>query len=172
MSASSSSANHDEPRLRRPVLPQSVMAAVHSGNTARVLSWIDASPKNHGNAKSFQHRVQAVCVMSHAKGIINDVTVLMLVCATGNTELISALIERGSTLDSQDSDGNTALIGVARNGSAEAVRLLCVSQSRSRPHPLTDAAFVRSPASRSPLSLSYPNSCSPKDTSPDRYPVP
>ena len=104
------------------------MTAVHYGDVAAVLAWLD-EPKKRGKEYRTARRIDATCIMQlqnkgEAAGSFADVTILMLACATNNAHLVAEVIQRRASLDLQDSRGSTALMLAADNDSVDIVRLL------------------------------------------------
>ena len=97
----------DEPR----VLPNGVVVAAKEGDTARVVAWLDGG--GHVDA-----------TWDLLNGALSGVTMLMCAGFGGHTPLLDVLLERGASVDLQNSYGMSALTAAAYHGHLAVVQRL------------------------------------------------
>ena len=97
-------------------LPELTMRACDAGDTAAVAAWLDAGGEGRVDAM-WGAQNGTVCG-------VTLLTLLMTASASGHEPLVEMLLERGASLDLQESNGGTALMAAACKGHTSIVRRL------------------------------------------------
>ena len=94
-------------------LPESIVLACIDGDTAAVAAWLDAGGEG---------RVDTT--WDGPRDVVRGVTLLMMASKYGHEATVKVLLERGASVDHQDSFDLTALMYAACNGYASIVMRL------------------------------------------------
>ena len=110
----------DEGSVRGQPMPVVLNAAISEGSVAGVAAWLDGGGQvDHGWASR------------DAFDETHNITTLMGACTCGHVSVIDLLLERGASVDLQDSYGDTALMWAVSQGDAAIVHRLLRAGART-----------------------------------------